>query len=49
MDKYGIKPTKEWQPAKSINEAAEIVRAHPITEDMTYEERLAAQKARFGL
>lgn len=55
LDKYGIKPakesqpTKEWQPAKSIDEAAEIVRSHPITEDMTYEERLAAQKARFGL
>lgn len=40
---------EEWQPCKSIDEAAAIVRANPITKDMTYEERLAAQKRRFGL
>ena len=58
LTKYGIEPKKEsqpieqaeeWKPAESIDEAAAIVRAHPITKDMTYEERLAAQKARFGL
>lgn len=54
MEKYGIDPTKEnqstkeWQP-KTFQEACEIVRANPITNDMTYEERLAAQKRRFGL
>ena len=40
---------KQWQPAKSFDEAVSIVKAHPITNEMTYEERLAAQKARFGL
>lgn len=40
---------KKWQPAKSLDEAVSIVKAHPITKEMTYEERLAAQKARFGL
>ena len=58
LTKYGVEPKKEsqpieqaeeWKPAESIDEAAAIVRAHPITKNMTYEERLAAQKARFGL
>lgn len=40
---------KQWQPAKSLDEAVSIVKEHPITKEMTYEERLAAQKARFGL
>lgn len=40
---------KQWQPAKSLDEAVSIVKAHPITKEMTYEQRLAAQKARFGL
>ena len=44
-----IEPENAWQPCKSIDEAAAIVRANPITEEMTYDERLAAQKKRFGL
>ena len=39
---------KNWKP-KSFDEACAIVRANPVTEEMTYEERLAAQKRRFGL
>ena len=39
---------KNWKP-KTFDEACAIVRANPITEEMTYEERLAAQKRRFGL
>ena len=40
---------KEWKPASSLEEAINIVKSHPITKDMTYAERLAEQKARFGL
>ena len=41
--------TQEWKPASSHEEAIKIINAHPITKEMTYAERLAAQKARFGL
>ena len=34
---------------KTFEEACDIVRKNRITEDMTYEERLAVIKARFGL
>jgi len=33
----------------TFDEACEIVRRNPITEDMTYEERLATLRRRFGL
>jgi hypothetical protein len=39
---------KEWQPM-SHEEAIKTVKENPISLDMTYEERLAAQKRRFGL
>lgn len=39
----------EWKPAASIEEAIRIVKEHPITAEMTYKERLAELKARFGL
>ena len=51
-EKFGIDVDGEvpdCQPAKSHEEAAAIVRANPITKDMTYEERLAVIKRRFGL
>jgi len=38
----------EWKPM-SFEEAMKTVEERPITADMTYEERLAALKARFGL
>lgn len=43
---------KEWfefDPNRSFEERCEIVRRTAITEDMTYEEMLAMQKARYGL
>lgn len=43
---------KEWfefDTNRSFEERCEIVRRTEITEDMTYEERLAMQKARYGL
>lgn len=38
-----------FDPNRSFEERCEIVRRTAITEDMTYEERLAMQKARYGL
>ena len=43
---------KEWfafDSNRSFEERCEIVRRTAITEYMTYEERLAMQKARYGL
>ena len=39
----------EYNPNRSFEERCEIVRRTAITSDMTYEERLAAQKRRYGL
>lgn len=39
----------EFNPNRSFEEKCEIVRRTAITADMTYEERLAMQKARYGL
>ena len=39
----------EFNPNRSFEERCEIVRRTAITRDMTYEERLAAQKRRYGL
>ena len=39
----------EFNPNRSFEERCEIARRTAITSDMTYEERLAAQKRRFGL
>ena len=39
----------EFDPNRSFKERCEIVRRTAITSDMTYEERLAMQKARYGL
>jgi transcriptional regulator with XRE-family HTH domain len=39
----------EFDPNRSFEERCEIVRRTAITSDMTYEERLAMQKARYGL
>lgn len=39
----------EFNPNRSFEERCEIVRRTLITEDMTYEERLAMQKRRYGL
>lgn len=39
---------KEWKPM-SRDEAIKTVKENPISLDMTYEERLAALKRRFGL
>lgn len=39
----------EFNPNRSFEEKCEIVRHTPITRDMTYEERLAAQRRRYGL
>ena len=39
----------EFKPDRSFEERCEIVRRTAITPDMTYEERLAMQKARYGL
>lgn len=39
----------EFNPNRSFEERCEIVRRTAITADMTYEERLAMQKARYGL
>ena len=39
----------EFNPNRSFEERCEIVRRTAITSDMTYEERLAAQRRRYGL
>ena len=39
----------EFNPNRSFEERCEIVRRTAITRDMTYEERLAAQRSRYGL
>lgn len=39
----------EFDPNRSFDERCEIARATALDEDMTYEERLAMQKARYGL
>ena len=39
----------EFNPNRSFEERCEIVRRTAITPDMTYEERLAAQRRRYGL
>ena len=39
---------REWKPL-SHEEAIKVVKENPISLDMTYEERLAALKRRFGL
>lgn len=39
----------EFNPNRSFEERCEIVRRTAITRDMTYEERLAAQRRRYGL
>lgn len=39
----------EFDPNRSFEERCDIVRRTVITSDMTYEERLAIQKARYGL
>ena len=39
----------EFNPNRSFDERREIVRRTRITNDMTYEERLAAQRRRYGL
>jgi len=39
----------EFNPNRSFEERCEIVRRTAITSDMTYEERWAMLKARYGL
>ena len=39
----------EFNPNRSFEERCEIVMRTAITSDMTYEERLAVQKRRYGL
>ena len=39
----------EFNPNRSFDERCEIVRRTRITSDMTYEERFAAQRRRYGL
>ena len=38
----------EWKPL-SHEEAIRVVKENPVSPDMTYEERLAVLKRRFGL
>ena len=40
---------KQEVRASSLEEAIDIVKRHPITREMTYEERLKAQLSRYGL
>ena len=37
------------KPNRSIEEKREILRRTPLTSEMTYEERLAMQRRRYGL
>lgn len=39
----------EFNPNRDFDERCEILRRTAITREMTYEERLAMQKARYGL
>lgn len=39
----------EFNPNRSLDERCEIVRRTAITSDMTYEERFAALRRRYGL
>jgi hypothetical protein len=39
----------EFNPNRSFEERCDIVRNTAITREMTYEERLQMQKARYGL
>ena len=39
----------DFKPDHSFEERCEIIRRTAITPDMTYEERFAMQKARYGL
>ena len=39
----------DFNPNRSFEERCEIVRCTAITRDMTYEERLGAQRRRYGL
>ena len=39
----------EFDPNRSFEERCDIVRRTAITREMTYEERLAMHKARYGL
>jgi len=39
----------EFNPTRSFEERCEIARRTPITKDMTYKERLATLRRRFGL
>jgi hypothetical protein len=39
----------EFNPNRSFDERCKIVRRTAITREMTYEERLAMQKARYGI
>jgi hypothetical protein len=39
----------EFNPNRSFDERCDIVRQTAITKEMTYEERLAMLKARYGL
>lgn len=38
-----------WNPNRSFDERCEIARRTAVTSEMTYDERLAMQKARYGL
>lgn len=39
----------EFDPSRNFDERCEILRRTAITREMTYEERLAMQRARYGL
>lgn len=39
----------EFDPNRNFDERCEILRRTAITREMTYEERLAMQRARYGL
>ena len=39
----------DFDPSRPFEQRCEIVRRTAITRDMTYEERLAAQRRRYGL
>ena len=43
-----MEKNKKWKPM-SHEEAIKVVKENPISLDMTYEERLAVLKRRFGL
>lgn len=39
---------QEWKPL-TFEQACDLVRREPLTKEMTYEQRLAVQRRRFGL